>query len=201
MLGLTIWSCANHRATNWSYCEKLKCYRQNSGHPLASFDFGVQDNGGFDDGGGSEYSVTANTITFERTWVNQAPTGTDGAVATAINTPIAFKESDFGFADPNEPAPNQLLAVQIVSLPTAGILTLNGSAVVAGQFISVSDLDAGNLVFTPDADTSGLDYAQFQFRVQDNGGTADGGIDTDPLARTMIINVFSQTTENTLPGI
>jgi hypothetical protein len=47
---------------------------------------------------------------------------------------------------------------------------LNGVAVTAGQVISVADLSAGKLVFTPAANANGAGYASFGFKVSD--GTA-----------------------------
>ena len=41
------------------------------------------------------------------------------------------------------------------------------------------------------ANTSGSGYATFSFQVQDDGGTANGGVDTDPTARTITIDVTS----------
>src|SRR6185436_16361193 len=80
---------------------------------------------------------------------------------------------------------NTLLAVKIATLPGAGSLTLGGIAVTTGQFVAVSDIVAGNLVFTPAAGASGTAYASFTFQVQDNGG----GSNLDPTPRTMTINV------------
>ena len=41
---------------------------------------------------------------------------------------------------------------------------------------------AGKLVFTPAANANGAGYASFTFQVQDDGGTANGGVDLDPVA-------------------
>ena len=43
-----------------------------------------------------------------------------------------------------------------------------------------ADITAGNLVFTPAANANGAAYASFTFQVQDDGGTANGGVDLDP---------------------
>ena len=40
------------------------------------------------------------------------------------------------------------------------------------------------LMFTPDANANGTPYATFTFQVQDNGGTANGGVDSRPVAPT-----------------
>jgi hypothetical protein len=67
----------------------------------------------------------------------------------------------------------------------AGALTLSGVALTAGQFISLADLAAGRLIFTPAANANGAGYASFTFQVQDDGG----GADLDTLARSMTIDV------------
>ena len=43
--------------------------------------------------------------------------------------------------------------------------------------------------FTPAANANGAGYASFTFQVQDDGGTANGGVDLDQSANTMTINV------------
>ncbi len=72
-------------------------------------------------------------------------------------------------------------------MPYWGSLTLNGEPVYAGQFVSVSDIDAYGLIYTPPADTTLV--TAFTFQVQNDGGPANGGIDTDPIARIMTILV------------
>src|SRR5205814_1404849 len=41
------------------------------------------------------------------------------------------------------------------------------------------------------ANANGAGYASFTFQVQDDGGTANGGVDLDPTPRTMTVNVTS----------
>jgi len=45
------------------------------------------------------------------------------------------------------------------------------------------------LKFTPGANGNGAGYASFTFQVQDDGGTANGGVDLDPTPRIMTIDV------------
>ena len=82
-----------------------------------------------------------------------------------------------------------MLAIRITTLPSAGTLTNGGVAVVAGEFISAGDIAAGNFRFTPTLNAHGVGYANFTFQVQDDGGTADGGIDLDPTPNTLTIDV------------
>ena len=59
-------------------------------------------------------------------------------------------------------------------------MTDNGVAMVVGQFVSVADITANKFQFIAAPGGSGLPYSTFTFQVEDNGGTAGGGIDTDP---------------------
>ena len=159
-----------------------------AGH--ASFTFQVQDNGGTANGG-VNLDGTARTLTVDVTSVNEAPVGADKTVTTLEDTAYTFGAADFGFADPSDAPANTLLSVKITTLPGAGTLTLNGVVVNAGDFILASDIAAGKLVYTPGADGNGAAYASFTFQVQDNGGTANGGVDLDGTARTLTVNVSS----------
>src|SRR5438132_1228838 len=125
-------------------------------------------------------------MTINVTSVNDAPAGTNNTVTTNEDTGYTFAAADFGFSDPNDTPANSLLAVKITTLPSAGsgTLTDNGVAVTAGQFVSVADINAGKLVFTPAANANGSPEASFTFQVQDDGGTANGGVDLDQSANT-----------------
>jgi hypothetical protein len=151
-----------------------------SGAGYASFTFQVQD-----DGGGVDLDPVARTMTIDVAAVNDPPTGANSTVSTAEDSAYTFVVGDFGFSDPNDTPANNLFAVQIMTLPGAGSLTLSGGAVTAGQFVSQADIAAGNLQFTPASQASGTGYASFTFRVQDDGG----GADLDITARTMTIDV------------
>ncbi len=154
----------------------------------ASFTFQVQDNGGTA-GGGADTDPTPKTMTINVTSVNDAPEGANKTVTTVQNNDYTFLTSDFGFSDPHDSPPNTLLAVKISSLPASGSLKDNGVAVTAGQFVAVADIAGGLLKFTPTTGSTGLPFATFTFQVQDNGGTANGGVDTDPSPKTISVNV------------
>ncbi|MDI1258673.1 Ig-like domain-containing protein [Aquabacterium sp.] len=160
------------------------------GAGYASFTFQVQDNGGTANGG-VNLDGTPRTMTVDVTSVNDAPTGASTTITTLEDTAYTFGTADFGFADPNDTPANTLLSVKITTLPGAGSLMLNGVAVNAGDFILASDIAAGKLVYTPGLDGNGAGYASFTFQVQDNGGTANGGVSLDGTPRTMAMNVTS----------
>ena len=160
---------------------------------------------GYDNPGTATVSVTATdrygakvTMSFKVTvaFPTQAPSGTNNTVTTAENTPYVFKTSDFGFSDPNSP-PNTLAAVEITTTPTVGTLTDDATgtavAVTAGTFVPVADITNGDLIFTPASNATGSPYGTFTFQVQDNGSTANGGVNTDPTPNTMTINVTFRT--------
>lgn len=159
-----------------------------NGTALSSFTFQVQDNGGTANGG-IDTDVTARKMTIAVTSVNDAPLGTSKTISMARNTTLTLSVANFGFTDPSDSPANTLLAVKILSLPISGALKLNGVAVTAGQFISVADLTAGKLKYTPKTNAAGNGIGSFNFKVQDDGGTANGGIDLDTGIRKLTINV------------
>ena len=118
-----------------------------------SFDFLVQDTGGTVNGG-ADTDPTSNKITFNLNDVNNAPQGTDNLFVIVEDTSHTFATTDFGFNDVDAHA---LTAIEVVSLPTNGSLSLSGNSVTAGQSISAADLTS--LTFTPIADTNGAAYA------------------------------------------
>ncbi|MGC4059845.1 MAG: DUF4347 domain-containing protein [Aquabacterium sp.] len=111
---------------------------------------------------GSLYSDATLTVNLS---VNNPPTSGPASQTILEDTPYALQASDFPFTDD---AGQSLGGVTITSLPTTGALKLNGVAVSANDVISVADINAGKLVFTPllndDADSS------FTFKVRDNLG-------------------------------
>ena len=159
-----------------------------SGSPYATFTFQVQDDGGMANGG-VDLDQSANTMTINVTAVNDEPAGADNTVTTNEDTPHTFAATEFGFTDPNDTPANTLAAVKITTVATDGKLKLSGVDVTPGQFIAVADINSGNLMFFPDANENGTPYATFTFQVQDNGGTANGGVDLDQSPNTMTINV------------
>ncbi len=133
--------------------------------------------------------ATASSQNLSVLLVNHAPAGADNTITTLEDTAHAFAISDFGFTDPNDSPSNNLLAVEITTLPTTGTLKDNNVAVTAGQLVSAADINAGDLVFTPATNVNGNGYAHFTFQVEDDGGTANGGVNLDPTPNTITFNV------------
>jgi hypothetical protein len=128
------------------------------------------------------------TVTINVTSVSQAPAGTSTTLTPAAGTPYVLHAADFGFSDPDDSPADTFTRVEITTLPSAGSLTLAGATVVAGQFVTVADLAAGSLVFTP-LDAARTSRASFTFQVEDSGSTGNGGVKLDPTPKTLAFNV------------
>src|SRR5207237_492302 len=122
---------------------------------------------------------------------NDAPRGTSGTRVLPEDTRYTFAISNFGFTDPADNPPNAFAGVRITTLPALGTLTLNNSSVNAGDLVLVSQISAGQLAFMPAANGNGSPYTAFSFQVKDDGGTANGGMDTDPSPKTLTLSVLS----------
>ena len=145
-----------------------------SGTGYDTFQFTVND--------GTADSASPNTMTIDVTAVNDAPTAADNTVTTNEDTALAFAEADFGFSDAES---DPFTSVEITTLETVGALQLSGADVTLNQVITVANIAASNLTFTPAADGFGTGYDTFQFTVND--GTVDSSS-----AYTMTINVTAQ---------
>ena len=103
---------------------------------------------------------------------NNIPTGTnDPLIPLHINQIFTFAPAAFGFNDLD--IGDTLQKVQITTLPLAGSLTLNNGstdvAVTLNQEITVADILANKLKFTPatNATGTGIAYATIGFKVSD----------------------------------
>lgn len=164
-----------------------------NGDSYSAFTFQVKDNGLDADVGrvnSTDLDPSPNAMAFDVTPVNDAPTGSQQTVDLAPNASFAFSVSVFGFSDSlDAPNPNAFASVIIDSVPGSeeGELLLNDSAVGNGDVIAVSDVS--DLSYVPPQDVSENDFTRVTFRVRDDGGQDNGGVDTDEIARTIIFNV------------
>ena len=141
----------------------------------------------------SNSSVGSVNITVNA--INDAPAGSDGTISAVQSTDYVFSTSDFGFSDIDGDTFDR---VWITTLPDQGTLKWNGSAFAAGNYITAEDVDLGLLTWTPPAGVSGAALTSFTFQVQDDGGTVNGGVNTDQSPNTLTIDVASN---NTAPVI
>jgi hypothetical protein len=151
-----------------------------NGIAYASFTFQVQDNGSTVDGG-VNLDPTPNTVTINVTPVNDPPSGVDKyLVLPPLCGSVTYRLTlaDFAFTDPNDNPPNQLAAVRITRGLDfhSSLIYGDGSVSAWDRFISAADIAAGKLMYK----SSNPDFETLAFRVKDDGGTANGGVDTDP---------------------
>lgn len=120
------------------------------------------------------------TITNDE--ANSPPTGADGSInfyedaVLILNDPVYF-----GYNDVDGDAFD---GVWIDSTSGSGAFTLDGVALTTPVFVTAAQVTGGQLRFTPAANVSGNNYAEFTFRVTDSFG----GIDTT--ANTRAINIL-----------
>jgi hypothetical protein len=116
--------------------------------------------------------------------VNDAPITVNKTVTTTEDTSYTFTTNDFTLTDVKDSPANTLVNVIITGLPQ-GTLKFSGMDVILNQSIPVANI--GDLVYTPDADYNGNDH--IWFKVQDNGGTENGGKDVSTSSNYNLINV------------
>jgi len=161
----------------------LEFHAPTGGGSTALIDFQVQDSGGTNNGG-VDTDQSPNTITIQILNVNVAPEGTDQVLTVPEDNSYQFDINDFGFTDTDQ---NNFSFVEIVTTPSSGMFTLAGNVVASGQSVSVQDIP--NLVYIPTPDTGGQSYATLAFKVKDDGGTGNGGVDTDQIANVLTFDV------------
>ena len=123
---------------------------------------------------------SSGTVTAAGT-ANTAPTAAHNTVTTGEDRPYTFTAGDFGFMDAD--TGDTLASVKIVTVPAAGTLALDGTAVMADDVVTKAQIDGDNmLTFTPARDAHGDPYTTFTFKVND--GTVDSAD-----AYTMTIDV------------
>ena len=145
------------------------------------------------DGDGGEDTAIVSTVVIVNP-VNDPPAGADGTIAAFHNAHYVFAQDDFGFTDQDG---NNLLEV-IFTGATGGTLYIDsgGNGFDAGDAVTsfprsvgVSLINAGQVAFVPN--TVGTGTGSVAFQVRDDGGTANGGQDTDTSANTLTFNVTS----------
>jgi hypothetical protein len=95
------------------------------------------------------------------------------------------------------PSAGTLFLLSFMPMPPMGMQTIK-TPLVAGQAIPVSQITGGVFVYEPAANANGANYSSFTFQVRDNGGTANGGQNTDGTPNTI---TFDVTAVNDAPTI
>ena len=149
----------------------------------------MQDNGGTANGG-VDLDPTPNTMTINVTAVNDAPAGTNTTVTTLEDTRLHLHTADFGFTDPNDAPANALLGGEDhhAARRRHADTTTASPVTPASSSRSPTSTPASSSSRRRPTPTAAR-YTSFTFQVQDNGGTANGGVDLDPTPNTLTINV------------
>ena len=135
----------------------------------------LQDNGGTANGGAD--TSAAQTFAINVTAVNDVPSFTKGADQTVLED--AGAQTVTGWATNISRGPADENGQTLTFL-----VTTNNDALF-GVLPTINSSN-GNLTYTPAANANGS--ATITVRLQDNGGTANGGVDTSA-AQTFVINV------------
>ena len=125
--------------------------------------------------------------------VNDAPVAGAGMVyvpfaATSESGAYTFAAGDFPFTDEDEDA---LVSVSITTLPAAGTLALDGTALTAVPADAIAVADLGTLSYYPATGlTAGAEnYATIMFTVTDDGDAPDATTSTTSAAAALTINL------------
>ena len=129
-------------------------------------------------------------MTINVTSVNDAPSGADKTVTTNEDTGLRLHGGRLRLQR-SERQPGQCAAGGEDHHAAGGrdADRQRRRGVRRASSCRVADITGGLLKFTPAANANGNGYASFTFQVQDNGGTANGGVDLDPTPNTMTVNV------------
>lgn len=68
-------------------------------------------------------------------------------------------------------------------------MSLAGNPIEVGTDVSIEQLTAGALIYTPALNDNGPAHATFSFQVRDDGGLDNGGVDLDAIPNTLTFDV------------
>ncbi len=155
------------------------------GFRIFEFRFQVTDTGSSSPDGDNT-DASPNLIRINVQSVNDAPTATPVAVEVDEDSSVSLARANFGFDDSRDTPENDFSAIRIVDIHGSGTFVLGSSVLAAGDEVSAADI--ATIVFTPESNEFGDNYASIDFRVVDDGGQARGGVDVSTIA-TLEINV------------
>ena len=139
-------------------------------------------------GGTNSLSTGRDTAIITVNSVNDAPAGRDHIISLPEDGAVVLTGSVFRFSDTDS---DGFQSVIITMAPTVGTLELRGVAVTDGQEITTAELWNEDLQYVAAPNVSGEGVDSFTFQVRDDGGTVNGGVDTDTTAKTINVNVIA----------
>ena len=114
---------------------------------------------------------------------NLVPEGTTNTLEVNEDTALVLTVADFGYVQGDTTF--AMTGIKIAGLTSLGTLKLDGQVLVMDDFVSVTDIEEGKLVFRGAQDGNGTAYDSFKFKVMDDRPTNN----EDPTARTLTFNV------------
>ncbi len=133
-----------------------------------------------DDAGMMNGGIYLKTFKF----VNEAPSGENLFIDLIEDTAHQFTIANFGFNDVDG---HDFAGFKITGITGDGSLTLKGEAVAVDAIIAAEDI--ADLVWTPPENALGNLTGSISFLVMDDGGTVNGGQDTDQSENTIVFNI------------
>jgi Ca2+-binding RTX toxin-like protein len=125
--------------------------------------------------------------------INDAPSGADKLITIDEDVGQVLTTADFGFSDTDNDAFDSAVVVTV----TGGTILVDDGNIVTPPVsltsgtISAADIAAGYVSFQPTANLNGSGAGTISFQVVDNGGTANGGQNTDQSANTITFDIDS----------
>ena len=116
-------------------------------------------------GGNSSVSAEVKTASITINAINDIPTTENKTIEINEDEAYVFTLGDFKFSDID--TNDVLTSVKIESLPSFGVIKLNGKAVSEGAIITKANIDAGLLTYITAQDGFGKPYTTFTFSVND----------------------------------
>lgn len=153
-----------------------------NGAGIASIDFLITDDGGSADGG-IDTSITAASILIDIVPVSDAPQASDNTASTFEDTPLIIQADMLGFNDLDN---DTFTAIKIAALPQNGVLSYNANPVEIGEIVPANEINNGQLIFLPDENTNGENYAKIAFYVIDSGINQNTSVNANVLTLNVI---------------
>ena len=124
----------------------------------------------------STVESVASGATSRVSALNNIPASIDVLATTKEDTVLALTSSLFSFSDADKA--DKLQSVTISTLPSQGTLLLNGASVSADQSISIADINAKRLVYTPSSNGNGNSFDALNFKVSDGKDLSNSAVMT-----------------------
>jgi len=146
-----------------------------NGDSVDAFYFKVKDSSG-------ETSIEVYSCYITITPVSDPPIAKSFKLTITEDSPYGFTKSNFQFTDPD--IGDTIQSLMVFYLPAKGILTYDGDPIFAGAMVK----DFDKLVYTPNQNEFGNNYANWGFKLIDGGNTRSIEADTVTFTVTSVFD-------------